>query len=190
MPSPPDRAIRGGYFAPRDSFVNGRPTRGSPLRSGVGLRPFRSRRVRAVVAESSAVCLLDRRGRCRQQAAQRVAEVVDDLGAGLWIGRDATARRNARGASASPAIAIMLTPTPAWPHLVPRGHDRTFATSRTACLLCRWAGRDPTCLLRLRRRQEQPPRRATYRHRSYQTPRVEAGLVSAGNGGGLTASQL
>ena len=25
MPSRPDRAIRGGYFAPRDSFVNGRP---------------------------------------------------------------------------------------------------------------------------------------------------------------------
>ena len=25
MPSRPDRAIRSGYFAPRDSFVNGRP---------------------------------------------------------------------------------------------------------------------------------------------------------------------
>jgi hypothetical protein len=41
---------------------------------------FRSRRNRAVVAES-AVCLLDPPGRCRQQAGQRVeAEVVDELG--------------------------------------------------------------------------------------------------------------
>ena len=30
MPSLPDRAIRGGYFAPHDSFVNGRPTPRAP----------------------------------------------------------------------------------------------------------------------------------------------------------------
>ena len=62
------------------------------------------------------------------------------------------------------------------------GAKRPPSFGRIWSLLCRWAGRDPTCLLRLRRRQEQPPRRATYRHRSYQTPRVEAGPVSAGNG--------
>ena len=79
---------------------------------------------------------------------------------------------------------IELTPT------APFDEEQPSSGPVPASLLRRWAGRDPTCLLRLRRRQEQPPRRATYRHRSYQTPRVEAGLVSAGNGGGLTASQL
>jgi hypothetical protein len=55
----------------------------------------------------SADCLLDPRRRCRQQAAQRVeAEVVDDLGQGLWIGRNATASQLLPLAAASLGIAI------------------------------------------------------------------------------------